>query len=95
MKENNIKIELFTKKAKIITVITCICAAVLLALNVFLRFKISASVGCSESVQSFRAEMWRKIFVFISSVLSQVLLFTGPAYQVISDNIKMRKLLVS
>lgn len=91
MKENNIKIELFTKKAKIITVITCICAAVLLALNVLLRFKISASVGCSESVQSFRTEMWGKIFVFISTVLSQVLLFTGPAYQVISDNITERK----
>lgn len=91
MKENNIKIELFTKKAKIITVITCVCAVFLVALNVFLSFKIRASIGCNESVQSFRTEMWRKIFVFISFVLSQVLLFTGPAYQVISDNIIERK----
>lgn len=91
MKENNIKIELFTKKAKIITVITCVCAVFLVALNVFLSFKIRASIGCNESVQSFRTEMWRKIFVFISFVLSHVLLFTGPAYQVISDNIIERK----
>lgn len=45
MGEHDIKTELFSKKTKIITVITCICAVALLVLQVYINYRTGASVG--------------------------------------------------
>ncbi|MDD6095075.1 MAG: hypothetical protein PUC29_04970 [Clostridia bacterium] len=85
MEEDNTKIELFTKKAKIITVITCICAAGFIGLQFYIGYYVNTSISSMEITQGYRMKLWVKILAIINANLSLVLFFTGPAYQVIDD----------
>lgn len=91
MDEYNTKIELFTKKGKIITLITCLCAVALLVLQMLLNIKASMYVNNYGDLQSYRMYMWMKMLGMINLILALVLFETGPIYQVISDDRKERQ----
>lgn len=91
MEDYDIKIKLFSKKAIIITVITCICAVALVVLQLFLSIKADVLVNNYGDVHSYRMYMWTRLVGMINHFLALILIHTGPVYQVISDDRKERQ----
>lgn len=83
MTENITDFKFFTKKGKTVTIVTCICCVAMVVLQMLISFKVSAAVGCNESIQNCRIILWSKILGIINKHLALVLLWTGPVYQVI------------
>lgn len=85
MDNYNVKIELFTKKGKTVTIICWICAFALVALQFYIGIRMDMAVGCREDLQSYQLKLWERILCIVNFSLAEVLIVAGPAYQVIED----------